>query len=81
LLLGLLLPHEFSSLEKQHPDIHSLIVLDWALNLLQRCSKQSRFNVPADLNRNVDAVLAFKKSCGNTLKFSSKNIPFALIQV
>lgn len=37
--------------------------------------------IPADCNRQVDALMAFKKSCCNTLKFSSKNIPVALIQV
>lgn len=80
-LTGLLLSHELSVLKKQHSDVHPLIVLDWAVNLLQRCSKQNRLNVPVDLNRNVDTILAFKKSCSNILKFYSKNIPFALIQV
>lgn len=31
--------------------------------------------------RNVDVVMAFKKSCGNTIKFATQNISPALIQV
>lgn len=75
-----MLNHEQILLEKHSPDYQPLAVLDWALTLLQRCHRQSRFNVPADLNRNIDALLAFKKSCGNSLKFAAKNIPFAMIQ-
>lgn len=31
--------------------------------------------------KSVEAVLAFKKSCGNTIKLATKNIPHAVIQV
>jgi hypothetical protein len=29
----------------------------------------------------IMAAISFKKSCGDTIKFAAKNIPFALIQV
>lgn len=35
----------------------------------------------SDYGRNQDLLMGFKKSCGDTIKFASKNIPFALIQV
>jgi len=81
----LIQPHELLVLEdyerKGKEEQLPLVVLDWNLALLKRCNKQNHLNVPADLNRNVDALLAFKKSCGNTIKFADKNIPFALLQV
>ena len=82
---ALILPHERQVLEEYERRGQSeqlpLVILDWNLALLKRCNKLTHLNVPADLNRNVDAILAFKKSCGNTIKFSDKNIPFALLQV
>ena len=35
----------------------------------------------SDYGRNQDLLMSFKKSCGDTIKFAAKNIPFALIQV
>lgn len=35
----------------------------------------------SDYQRNQDNLMTFKKSCGDTIKFAAKNIPFALIQV
>ena len=82
---ALIQPHERLVLEEYERrgqgEQLPLVVLDWNLSLLKRCTKQNQFNLPADLNRNVDAILAFKKSCGNTMKFTDKNIPFALLQV
>ena len=85
---GLLLEHERIQLEQvqaQHASESdhylSLAVLDWNLSILKRCSRQGHFMIPADCNRQVDALMTFKKSCCNTLKFSAKNIPIALIQV
>jgi len=51
------------------------------LLLLKETWKEDRFFMEGNYNRNVDALLAFKKSCGNTIKFASQNIPHALIQV
>ena len=51
------------------------------LLLLKETWKEDRFSMERNYNRNVDALLAFKKSCGNTIKFASQNIPHALIQV
>ena len=85
---GLLLEHERLQLEQvqsthasESDHYLSLAVLDWNLSILKRCNRQGLFMIPADCNRQVDALMAFKKSCCNTLKFSSKNIPVALIQV
>ncbi|KAK4016896.1 bestrophin-3 isoform X1 [Daphnia magna] len=85
---GLMLEHERIHLEQvqskhssESDHYLSLAVLDWNLAMLKRCSRQGLFTIPADCNRQVDALMAFKKSCCNTLKFSSKNIPVALIQV
>ena len=58
-----------------------LLVLDWILLLLKRVSRQGNSLNINDLNRNVENIMTFKKSCGNAIKFSAKNIPFALIQV
>ena len=82
---ALIQPHERLALEEyerrgQREQL-PLVVLDWNLTLLKWCNKQGHLNVPADCNRNLDAILAFKKSCGNTIKFVDKNIPFALLQV
>lgn len=58
---------------------HPLIVLDWCITLLKQC--RSNMEQPIDFNRNVEAILLFKKTCGNTLKFARKSIPFAMTQV
>ena len=82
---ALIQPHERLVLEEYERrgqgEQLPLVVLDWSLALLKRCNMQGQFYIPADCNRNVDAILAFKKSCGNTIKFLDKNIPFALLQV
>jgi hypothetical protein len=83
--VAIIQPHERLVLEdyerRGQGEQLSLVVLDWNLALLKWCNKQGHLNVPADCNRNLDAILAFKKSCGNTIKFADKNIPFALLQV
>lgn len=58
-----------------------LVVIDWILLLLKQTNRGGHFVNPPDFARNVDLLMNFKKSCGNTIKFASKNIPFALIQV
>jgi len=78
---GLLLDHERVILEEEeinggHATL-SLTVLDWIFHLLKRVNRQGNYNATNDFARNVEVVLSFKKSCGNTIKFSSKNIPFA----
>lgn len=83
---GLLLQHERLCLEREqlrNNGDHNLplVVLDWNLAILKRCNRNGYFNIPADCNRQVDALMTFKKACSSTLKFSSKNIPVALIQV
>lgn len=83
---GLLLEHERIQLEHTQSKASidhtlGLVVLDWNLSLLKRCTRQGNFMIPADCNRQIDTLMAFKKSCCNTLKFSAKNIPLALIQV
>ena len=75
--------HERVSLEnEEHEASHPLAVIDWILQLLKRINRHPpNFHGPADYSRNIEIVMSFKKSCGNALKFSSNNIPFAMIQV
>lgn len=77
---GLLKDHERIALEKVSDRLKTLSVLEWKLAMLKVCARQSYFNTPGDLNRNIDALVAFKKTCWNAILFVSKNIPFALIQ-
>ncbi|XP_057366303.1 bestrophin-4-like [Daphnia carinata] len=79
---GLLLEHERLRLEME-PSIknHSLIVVNWNLGLLRVCARRGMYYVPADYTRNLDCLMLFKKNCNNTIKFATKNIPHALIQV
>ena len=73
------MPHELFELEKNPENDHPLIVLDWCITLLKQ--SRSKLEQANDFNRNIDAVLVFKKTCGNTLKFARKSIPFAMKQV
>ncbi|XP_046445908.1 bestrophin homolog 13-like isoform X2 [Daphnia pulex] len=57
-----------------------LVAIDWMLLLLKETSNQNRFVEKSSHLKLVEAVLAFKKSCGNTIKFGTQNIPHALIQ-
>lgn len=78
--IELLTPNERIELEKTlNENDHPLIVLDWCISLLKQC--RSNMEQPVDFNRNVEAILLFKKTCGNTLKFARKSIPFAMTQV
>ena len=79
---GLLLEHERKRLEdtllmEERP----LMVLDWMFQILKRAQRQSNFLGPNDYSKNVETLMAFKKSCTNVLKFTGKNIPMALLQV
>ena len=82
--LGLLLEKERILLEKEESygrkGIWPLLVVDWLLHLVKKLNKEGRFQNSSDFFKHVELILTFKKSCGNTLKFASKNIPFALIQ-
>lgn len=51
------------------------------LLLLKECSKYGRYNNKSCHHKNVETLMAFKKSCGNMIKFATRNIPHALIQV
>jgi hypothetical protein len=51
------------------------------LLLLKETFLKSRYFAEINYMRNVDVVMAFKKSCGNTIKFATQNISPALIQV
>jgi len=78
----LLLVHEREELEaadeKDYP--LPLVVIDWIFHLLKRCLREKNFNSTGDYTKNIDNLLVFKKSCGNSIKFAHKNIPFALTQ-
>nr|CAH0107627.1 unnamed protein product [Daphnia galeata] len=58
----------------------SLIVVDWMLLLLRKTLKKDRFGESKYYQQSVENLLAYKKNCGNTIKFATKNIPYALIQ-
>ncbi|XP_046636021.1 bestrophin-4-like [Daphnia pulicaria] len=57
-----------------------LIVIDWMLLLLKECLKCSCYNNKSSHHKNVEMLMAFKKSCGNTIKFSKRNMPHAIVQ-
>lgn len=73
------MPHEKAELEIHCDDYRPLVVLDWCIGLLKEC--RNMLELQFDFNRNVEAILMFKKTCGNTLKFARKSIPFAMNQV
>lgn len=81
-ITGLLLEHERLALEiEQNAKSQSLVVINWNLALLRVCARRNMFYVPADYTRNLDCLMLFKKNCNNAIKFATKNIPSALIQV
>ncbi|XP_046446045.1 bestrophin-2-like isoform X2 [Daphnia pulex] len=57
-----------------------LVVIDWILLLLKETFLKGQYFAEINYMRNVDVVMAFKKSCGNTIKFATQNISPALIQ-
>ncbi|XP_057370446.1 bestrophin-4-like isoform X2 [Daphnia carinata] len=59
---------------------HPLIVVDWMLLLLKETFLKSRYFSEINHLKNVEIIMAFKKSCGNTIKFATQNISPALIQ-
>ncbi|XP_032778206.2 bestrophin-4 isoform X3 [Daphnia magna] len=59
---------------------HPLIVVDWILLLLKETFLKSRYFSEINHLKNVEIIMAFKKSCGNTIKFATQNISPALIQ-
>lgn len=73
------MPHELAELENKSENDQPLIVLDWCIALVKEC--RSKLEQTADFNRNIDAILVFKKTCGTTIKFARKSIPFAMTQV
>ena len=73
------MPHEKAELETHSEDYHPLVALDWCIALLKEC--RGSLEMAGDFNRNIEAILFFKKTCGNTLKFARKSIPFAMKQV
>nr|CAH0106158.1 unnamed protein product [Daphnia galeata] len=81
---GLLTQEERDILEKPeftNPNTpRPLAVIDWILLLLKETFLKSRYFAEINYMRNVDVVMAYKKSCGNTIKFATQNISPALIQ-
>ncbi|EFX72128.1 hypothetical protein DAPPUDRAFT_326538 [Daphnia pulex] len=57
-----------------------LVVIDWMLLLLKETFLQNRFFMDFNYLKNVDILMAYKKSCGNTIKFANQNISPALVQ-
>ena len=51
------------------------------LLLLKECMTYGRYNNKSSQHKNVEMLMAFKKSCGNMIKFATSNMPHALIQV
>ncbi|EFX79869.1 hypothetical protein DAPPUDRAFT_104014 [Daphnia pulex] len=63
------------------PTPRPLVVIDWMTLLIKKTHKKGRFAEYKYYLQSVENVLAYKKNCGNTIKFATKNIPYALIQV
>ncbi|EFX79770.1 hypothetical protein DAPPUDRAFT_319205 [Daphnia pulex] len=57
-----------------------LIVIDWILLLLKETFMKKRFFSEGNYLKNVDAIMAFKKSCNNMTTFSAQNLSPALVQ-
>lgn len=51
------------------------------LLLLKETYIHGRYFIDFNYLKNVEGLLAYKKSCGNTIKFATQNIPPAVIQV
>lgn len=51
------------------------------LLLLRECQEREYFFYPPNVLKNVEALMAYKKKCSNTIKFGLYNIPRPLIQV
>ncbi|XP_046635959.1 bestrophin-4-like [Daphnia pulicaria] len=81
---GILQPHERLILERAETEgdltPRPLIVIDWMLLLLKECSTFNRYSNKSSSHKNVEMLMAFKKSCGNLIKFATKNMPHAVIQ-
>lgn len=58
----------------------ALVVIDWMLLLLKETAIHNRFAEKSNHLKVIEILMTFKKSCGNTIKFATKNIPYALIQ-
>ncbi|XP_057370273.1 bestrophin-2-like isoform X2 [Daphnia carinata] len=58
----------------------ALMVIDWMLLLMKDCFIQNRYAEKSNYLKVIEVVMAFKKGCGNTIKFATKNMPYALIQ-
>lgn len=58
----------------------ALMVIDWMLLLMKESSVHNRFAEKSNYLKAVEVVMTFKKGCGNTIKFATKNMPYALIQ-
>ena len=76
-----MLEHERFTLEMEPEKNQPRVVIDWNLALLRICGRRNMFYYMSDYVKNVDYLMVFKKSCNNTIKFATKNIPSALIQV
>ena len=50
------------------------------LLLLKEAFNRKLFSAESNYLKNIEAVMAFKKSCGHTIKFATLNIPRAIIQ-
>uniref|UniRef100_A0A0P6FE31 Bestrophin homolog n=1 Tax=Daphnia magna TaxID=35525 RepID=A0A0P6FE31_9CRUS len=81
---GLLTPEERGIMEDPDQTKQStpcvLVVFDWMLLLLKETFIQKRYFNESNYLKNVDTLMAFKKSCGNVIKFATQNISPALVQ-
>ena len=78
---GLITEHEMAMLLNYPKDERPLIVFDWMNQMLFWISSQKGFSLPADYNRNIDAVMSFRKTGSNLLKACRKNISPMLVQI
>lgn len=61
--------------------VNKSIFYEGMLLLLKETFLQKRFFNEGNYLKNVDGLMAYKKSCGNMIKFSTQNISPALVQV
>ena len=57
------------------------LIIEGLLLLVKETCQEDRFFSEFNYLKNVEALMTFKKSCGNTIKFATQNIPHAIIQV
>jgi hypothetical protein len=79
---GLITDQEMAMLLNYPMEERPLIVFDWMNQMLFWINSQKGgFSLPSDYNRNIDAVMSFRKAGSTLLKACRKNISPMLVQI